>query len=74
MRRFNDPEGYPWDVVVGRESWGNLYALFIPARHDRADDVRKALLHAAGYEEAQHELDELDDDTLRALFRAAEPR
>jgi hypothetical protein len=72
MRRFADGRGGLWDVVVGRESWGTLYALFVPAGRDEA--VRQALLHAAGYDEAQRELDALDEAALRELLSRATPK
>ncbi len=49
MRRFSDERGETWDAVVGRESWGTLYALFIPAGAAAAQPVRQALLQSAGY-------------------------
>ncbi len=74
MRRFSDEHGRIWDAVVGRESWGTLYALFVPAAAAAALPVRQALLESAGYEEAQLELEAMDDAALLALFRAAQPR
>ncbi len=74
MRRFTDPAGRIWDVVLGRESWGTLYALFVPAGTGPLPPIRQALLQSAGYEQAQQELDGLDDEALRALFAAAQPR
>ena len=74
MRRFSDEHGGIWDAVVGRESWGTLYALFIPAGATAARPVRQALLRSVGYEQAQQELDAMDDAALRALLQAAEPR
>jgi hypothetical protein len=44
MRRFTDRDGIRWDVVLGRESWGSLLALFVPAA-DGA--VRQAPLQAS---------------------------
>ncbi len=74
MRRFSDEQGGVWDAVVGRESWGTLYALFVPAGPADARPVRQALLQSAGYEQAQQELDSMDEAALHALFRAAQPR
>jgi len=74
MRRFSDEEGGVWDAVVGRESWGTLYALFIPAGAAAARPVCQALLDSVGYEQAQRELDAMDDAALRTLFQAAQPR
>ena len=74
MRRFTDEQGRVWDALVGRESWGTLYALFVPAGPADARAVRQALLQGAGFEKAQRELDSMDDAALHALFRAAQPR
>jgi len=73
MRRFLDERAATWDVVVGRESWGTLYALFLPAGAGDAEPMRQALLQSAGYEQAQQELDGLDEQALLALFAASQP-
>lgn len=72
MRRFVNERGTTWDVVVSRESWGTLYALFVPAAGG-TEPMRRALLQSAGYEEAQQELDGLEERALLALFAAAQP-
>lgn len=72
MRRFRAPDGTLWDVVLGRESWGALYALFVPAGHDAP--VRQALLEAEGYDAAQTELATLDETRLARLFEESSPR
>jgi hypothetical protein len=74
MRRFTDERGEAWDVVVGRESWGTLYALFVPAGIGRTEPVRQTLLRAAGYDQAQRELDSLDEAALREMLRTAVPK
>jgi hypothetical protein len=65
MRRFRDRDGRVWDVVVGRESWGALLALFVPVD---GDGVRQTMLNAAGYNEAHQELDALEPDAVQALL------
>lgn len=74
MRRFIDSSGRPWDVVLGRESWGSLLALFVPAGVGRTEPVRQAMLRAAGYEEAQAELESLPEPRLRELFESSTPK
>src|SRR5688500_15051418 len=44
IREFEDCSGRVWDVVAGRESWGAIVAIFVPA--DGADSPRQAPLHA----------------------------
>lgn len=74
MRRFLDSSGRPWDVVLGRESWGSLLALFVPAGVGRTEPVRQSMLSAASYEAAQAELDTLTDAELRNLFETSTPK
>jgi hypothetical protein len=69
MRRFVDRAGNAWDVVLGRESWGSLLALFVPA--DSSLAVRQAPLRATGYDAAAQELDGMDDASLQALLERA---
>lgn len=71
MRRFLDGEDREWEIVVGRESWGAFFAIFIP-REEGA--VRQTLLPGSAYDEATRELDELDDSGLADLFRRSEPK
>lgn len=65
MRRFIDPAGNHWDVVVGRESWGVNVALFVPLG---GGCLRQSILTAASASHAGVALDEFDDSALRILF------
>lgn len=73
MRRFLDQGGRPWEVVLGRESWGTFVALFVPVGAGRTETVRQTVLHASAHSEAAGELDRLDDDALRALLERSTP-
>lgn len=73
MRRHTDAEGRAWDVLVGRESFGAMYALFVPAEGNPGD-VRQALLSAASQAEADAELDALSTGELNELLRESEPK
>ncbi|MFW6201354.1 MAG: hypothetical protein ACOC8B_02145, partial [Gemmatimonadota bacterium] len=53
MRRFTDADGREWDVVLGRESWGVHYALFVPRGRTRSATSRQDLLDASGYGAAE---------------------
>jgi hypothetical protein len=66
MRQFRDRRGRAWDVILGRESWGTLLALFVPVEGDAP--VRQAPLAAAAHDAATQELDEMDDAALQALL------
>lgn len=72
MREFVDDEGRKWDVVVGRESWGVVYALFIPA--ERENPMRQTLLETASYQDAVQELQGASGDELGRLFRRSTPK
>lgn len=66
MRRFVDDGGREWEVVAGRESWGAIYAIFIPADGDGA--LRQSPLDAGSYDEANRVMDGLDDAGLQDLL------
>lgn len=68
MRRFVDSEGREWDVVLGRESWGALLALFVPRGGGTA---RQAMLRSSDYNAAQLELESLDEARLAALLETS---
>ena len=65
MRRFRDPSGRPWEAVVGRESWGAFFAIFVPSAEG---DVRQTQLQAATWSDAERELDAMDVTALHELL------
>jgi hypothetical protein len=70
LRTFTDRLGQRWDVVIGRESWGTLLALFVPAFATRAP-VRQAPLRSVAHDAAMQELDTMDDAALQSLLDAS---
>jgi hypothetical protein len=66
MHRFDDRNGFEWDVVLGRESWGAVVALFVPRTGTLP--VRQASLAAPSYEAAVQEFNALDSAALQALL------
>ncbi|HWV58821.1 MAG TPA: hypothetical protein VNZ57_15300 [Longimicrobiales bacterium] len=74
MRRFVDGQGRPWDIVLGRESWGNWYALFVPVEGNPEGGIRQTLLRAPSHEAAQIELDSLSDSAIQELLRNSVPK
>lgn len=74
MRRFTDADGREWDVVLGRESWGVHYALFVPRGRTRSATSRQALLDASGYGAAETALARMGDEAVARLFERSEPR
>lgn len=69
LRTFEDEEGLRWEVVLGRESWGALYAILVPSG---GREIRQAPLRAEGWVEASRELEELDREGLLQLLRGSE--
>ncbi len=73
MRRYTDPRGRDWDVVVGRESFGALYALFVPAGETRAE-TRQALLQQDSKAGAQAAVEAMSEEEMNDLFERSEPK
>jgi hypothetical protein len=71
MRRFTDSRGRTWEVVAGRESWGGFVALFIPVEGD--ETLRQAPLLASGHEQANAEIEALNDDGIEELLQRSVP-
>ncbi len=66
MRRFEDSDGRVWEVVAGRESWGALFALFVPLAGP--DPVRQTQLPADSWEDAARILGAADEVDLREML------
>ena len=66
MRRFRDSSGERWEAVVGRESWGAFFAIFVPVAGTAA--IRQIQLQAATWQDAENELDTMDDPALQELL------
>lgn len=73
MRVLEDDGGLCWDVVLGRESWGAFYVLFVP-REGEVREARKAILGASAQEEASAELSRMDRTELLELLRGSLPK
>lgn len=73
MRRFQDRQGRTWDVVVGRESFGALYAIFVPAAGNPADPLQ-TMLRAESPQAAQEELERLSQAQLEELLERSDPK
>ncbi len=75
MRVLEDDGGLCWDVVLGRESWGAFYVLFVPREGDDEDrEARKAILGASAQEEASAELSRMDRVELLELLSGSVPK
>ena len=73
MRRYTDPDDRPWDVVIGRESFGALLALFVPAAGNQAGP-RQTMLAAESHVDADAELDAMGPAELDGLFERSQPK
>lgn len=60
-------------MVVGRESFGALYALFVPAAETRAE-TRQTLLQADSQTAARESVQAMSQDELNDLFDRSEPK
>ena len=72
MRRFTDRDGNNWEIVAGRESWGTIVALFIPAGDDV--EIRQAPLEASGYETATTRLEAMTPADVQEMLDASTPK
>ena len=73
MRRYEDSRDRTWDVVIGRESFGALYALFVPAGETRAE-TRQTLLMEESKAQAQAAIEAMSDEDMDELFERSEPK
>lgn len=71
IRLYRDHRGGRWEVVLGRESWGVLVALFVSRDED---DVRRVVLDQKSREDAHEYLSGVDAEALDGLFQRSEPR
>lgn len=58
-------------MVVGRESWGALYAIFVPRA---GGEVRQAILEAESTGEAHRELEAMETGELLDLLDRSDPK
>jgi hypothetical protein len=73
VRRYADEAGRAWDIVIGRESFGALLALFVPAAGN-PDAPRQAMLTADSHAGAEAELDAMEPVDLDGLFERSQPK
>lgn len=61
MRKVTDQQGQPWDVTVGRESYGMQVFLFMP---QDGSGVRKALMNSDTWLDGERELELIEEAAL----------
>ena len=66
MRVFQDEAGREWEVVVGRESWGTVVALFFVRMESGAP--RQTHLEVRSVDEGNRLLSGLDLEDLQSLL------
>lgn len=71
IRLYRDHRGGRWEVVLGRESWGVLLALFVSRDEDA---VRQVVLQVDSREEGSRLLEKMDEEALDELFQGSVPR
>ena len=69
MRSFEDAHGGIWDAAVERASYGAHFLIFAGRR---TGELRRAMLGAATFDEAQRELAALSETDLRERLAAAD--
>ena len=72
MRNFRDMEGAEWEVVVGRESWGTVVAIFVPKKG--GSGPRQTLLDVTSFEKGSRLLREMNEEELEDLLRVSVPK
>jgi|HigsolmetaAR203D_1030402.scaffolds.fasta_scaffold78596_1 hypothetical protein len=70
IRTIADDSGRQWDITVGRESYGMQMLLFFPKD---GGGVRKAMMTSITRLDADRELAELDEATLRERLAQSVP-
>jgi hypothetical protein len=66
VRVFQDPTGREWEVVVGRESWGTVVAIFILRKG--SEPPRQSLLEVSSADEGSRLLLGMTQGELQALL------
>ena len=69
MRTFTSGDDRIWDVVVGRESWGTVVAIFVA--REGPDAPRQTLLDVRSPEEGTRKLMGMTETELSDLFTAS---
>ena len=66
MRIFKDLLGNEWEVVVGRESWGTVVAIFVLRKG--TEPPRQALMDVSSWDDGNRILLEMSQEDLRDLL------
>jgi hypothetical protein len=69
---FSAADGTEWDVVVGRESWGTVVAMFVPRKGNAPP--RQAVMDTSSSEEALTLLRNMSQRELQDLLDKATPK
>ena len=72
MRSFADLTGTEWEVIVGRESWGTVVAIFV--RKVGGEPPRQTLLPVSSWDEGTRVLMEASEEDLRSLLASSQEK
>ena len=72
MRRFQDPAGREWEVVVGRESWGTVVAIFVATGDP--EPPREAMMEVSSADEGNRVLLTMSSEELHELLLASKQK
>lgn len=72
MRRFRDTTGREWEVVVGRESWGTVVAIFVAV--GGLEPPREAMMEVSSADEGNRVLLSMSGRELNGLLLASKQK
>ncbi len=72
MRVFRDSSGREWEVVVGRESWGTVVAIFVA--RGGTDPPREAMMAVSSADEGARVLLNMSVQELHGLLMASKQK
>jgi hypothetical protein len=72
VKVFRDSAEREWEVVVGRESWGTVVAIFV--QRGGREPPRETILDVSSWDDGNRLLLGLDEDGLRALLDKSVPK
>jgi hypothetical protein len=72
VRVFRDKVGAEWDVMVGRESWGMVVAIFV--LREGPEPPRQALMDVTAADEGNRVLLGMTEKELQAMLDRSVPK
>jgi hypothetical protein len=72
VRQFRDSTGREWEVVVGRESWGTVVAIFVA--RGGTEPPREAMMEVSSADEGNRVLLSMSVEELHGLLLASKQK